>query len=448
LQKPHRRFALPASALLVCYVFIALLPLALALAQQLPPRPWRDELASALAMVGFAMLFLEFVISGRFQTVSGRVGIDVSMRFHQLVAITLTTFLLVHPWLFTLPLEGGVPGDRSHVSTLGLAGAAIGTGWAAWFGLILLMFWARFRAEFGYRYEVWRACHGFGALAVALLGLHHTLDAGRYSAGAVLAAFWYLLAGVALLAIVHIYLLRPLLQRRHPYRVVAVDPVALRTWQVTVEPVRGPAIQFEPGQFVWLTLDRSPFSITEHPFSISSCPADRPSIAFVIKEVGDFTANIGSLRPGAPAYLDGPHGNMVVSKLAAAGLVLIAGGVGLAPIMSILRQAHADHDPRTARLIYGNREESQIMYRQELEAMRSKLDLQISYVLSEPPAGWTGEVGQLDAPMLDRCLPASERGRWLYVVCGPSAMIDRVEDSLAKLGVPLRQIVSEKFSYD
>ena len=447
-QSAPRRFAFPPTALLVAYLLIALLPLALAYAQGLPARPFRDELSSALAMIGFAMLFLEFIISGRFNTISGRIGIDVSMRFHRLVAQALAVFLLIHPWLFTLPFSGGMPGDRSGLSTLGLEGAALGTGWAAWYLLLLLVVWARFRVDFGYRYEIWRACHGFGALAIAILGLHHTLHAGRYSAATSVAAVWYALMAIALLAMAHVYVFRPLLQRRHRYLVVAVEPVALKTWQVTVEPVSGKAMAFKPGQFAWLTLDRSPFSITEHPFSMSSCPAERPRIAFTIKEGGDFTATIGTLRVGAPAYLDGPHGNMVVGTQARAGLSLIAGGVGLAPIMSILRQALAECDSRPIRLIYGNRLDEQIMYAQELADMSSALNLEVIHVLSEPPKDWAGKVGQLDSGMLDECLPMEDRSEWLYVVCGPALMIDSVEQSLMEMAIPLRQIVSEKFSYD
>ena len=78
--------------LLCLYVLVALLPLGLAALQGLPPRPFQDELASAIAMVGFSMLLVEFVLSGRFRWVSGRIGIDVTMRFHQLIARGLAVF--------------------------------------------------------------------------------------------------------------------------------------------------------------------------------------------------------------------------------------------------------------------------------------------------------------------------------------------------------------------
>jgi predicted ferric reductase len=57
-------------------------------------------------------------------------------------------------------------------------------------------------------------------------------------------------------------------------------------------------------------------------------------------------------------------------------------------------------------------------------------------------------VGELDEAVLRRCLEGRSRDRWLYFVCGPTPMIDSVERTLGKLGVPLRQVVSEKFKYD
>ncbi len=417
--------------LLFFYVAIALAPLILAYAQGLEPRGFLDELSSALGMVGFAMLLTEFVLSGRFKTVSRRIGIDITMRFHQLTAHTLVLFIIIHPFLYTSS------GDN----------ASIGTGLAAWILLPVLVVMAMFRSEFPYRYENWRITHGVGAALIAALGMHHALTAGRYSENSVLAIYWFILLSIAFLALAYIYLLKPFWQLRNLYIVVSVKQIALKMWEVVVEPRQGNALAFEAGQFVWLTLGRSPFAVTEHPFSISSCPGDRPRIAFTIKEVGDFTSTIGALPVGSCAYLDGPHGNLTLRGASCIGIVFIAGGVGLAPIMSILRQLRADKDQRPLKLLYGNRIPEQIMYQGELNEIKGLLDLDVHYLLSEPPPGWEGPVGQFDEKLLADYLNFEQRERWLYIVCGPAAMIDSVEDSLGRLDVPLRQIISERFEY-
>ena len=434
--------------LIAGYLGLAITPLGLAYAQGLPPRPFQDELASGLALVGFAMLSMEFLLSGRFQMVSGRIGIDLTMRFHQLVARSLAIFILIHPFLYTTPLKSPMPWDTSQLLTLALEGPSIISGIIAWILLPVLVITSICRDQLPYRYETWRLGHGIGAILIAVFGLHHALEAGRYSAHPDLERFWLIMVGLAVLTMAYIYVFTPWRQLRAPYRVASVERVGLKTWEVMVYPTKGEAMEFEAGQFAWITLGRSPFVIMEHPFSMSSCPADRPRIAFTVKEVGDFTKKIGSVPVGAQAYLDGPHGNLTLTEREGVGLVFIAGGVGVAPAMSILRQLRVEHDPRPMVLIYGNRSAEQILYGTELQAMAHDLRLDVHHVLSEPPPGWACLTGQLDDTVLIDLLNFDGRANWLYFVCGPAQMIDSVEDSLERLGISMRQIVSEKFSYD
>jgi len=394
------------------------------------------------------MLLMEFVLSGRFRVVSSRIGIDLTMRFHQLIARSLMGFILIHPFLYTTPINPALPWDASRQLTLGLSATSFATGTIGWVLLGVLIVLGIGRDQLPYRYETWRVLHGFGAAAIAIAGAHHAIDAGRYSSQPTIAAFWLFLVGIALLTLLVVYVITPLRQLRHPYRVISVEKAALKTWTVVIEPLRGQAIRFEAGQFVWLTLDRTPFAITEHPFSISSCPAERSRLGFTIKQAGDFTNTIGELGIGSRAYVDGPHGNVTLPGRDIPGVVLIAGGVGVAPIMSILREFRVQRDLRPLILIYGNRLAEQILYRSELDDMARVLRLDLHLVLSEPPPTWDGSVGRLDKPVLTKLLDIEANDGWLYIVCGPAPMIDSVEDILEELGVPMHRIVSEKFSYD
>lgn len=435
------------AVLLTGYVILGVAPIALAWGLDLPPRPFWSEAASGMALVGFAMLLLEFVLSGRFRPISRPAGIDATIRFHQRIALPMTVLLLLHPFLYVTPSGHPLPWDWSGQYRLGLHGGALFTGIAAWLILSVLVVTAIWRDKAPYRYEMWRLSHGLGAALVAGLGAHHAIAAGRYSAHVSIAAFWLAMLALAGAALMVVYVVRPLLKLRNPYRVAWVRRIALKTWEVVVEPVRGSSVAFEAGQFVWLTLDRSPFSVREHPFSIVSAPGEPGRVAFMIKEAGDFTNGIGSIAPGALAYMDGPHGALVLTGRRCRGIVFIAGGVGIAPVLSMLRQLAADGDQRPMKLLYGNRLREQVVYGEELEDLSGRLDLELVHVLSEPPADWCGEVGQLDAPAIARHCDLPDRADWLYVVCGPPPMIDSVENSLSAIGVPARRIVSEKFGY-
>jgi predicted ferric reductase len=434
--------------LISAYVVIGLLPLTLAWLQDRPPRPWRDELASGLALTGFAMLLLEFVLSGRFRLVSRRIGIDLTMWFHQLMARTLTGFILIHPYLYTTPVNPKYPWDETGQLSLGLDALSFSTGMAAWVLLPVLVLLGIFRNQLPFRYETWRILHATAALLIALFGLQHALGAGRYSAAPELGGVWLVMVGLAAASLFHVHVLLPLWKQRHPYQVVTVRPVALRTWELIVEPRQGEALQFEAGQFVWLGVGGSPFSIDEHPFSISSCPAERPRIGFTIKEAGDFTSRIGRLAAGTPAWLDGPHGHFHLQGRQARRLVFIAGGVGIAPIIGILRQLRHERDPRPMQLIYGNRCQEQIAYAEEIAALPETLHIAVHHILSSPPPDWTGLQGHLDRPLLCGLLGEEWYYDTLYFVCGPPAMLDAVEHCLEQIGIPLRNIVFEKLSYN
>lgn len=446
---PPRRRGLPAWLLVLSYLALAALPLLLAALRGWPPRGWRDELATGLALVGFVIFYLEFLLSGRFRVISGRIGIDRTMGAHQLFARTALVFLLLHPFLYSgafAPFE--LPFDPTGRYRSGLEAGSIASGVLAWILLALLVITAIGRDQLPGPYEVWRVTHGLGALLVAGLGTHHALEAGRYSADPLLAGLWLGLLALALFTLLDVYLFRPLRELAAPWRIEAVERIADRIWSVRLREERPGRFRFAAGQFAWATLDRSPFSVVEHPFSIASAPADLPRLEFVIKEAGDFTSRVDRLRVGGRAHLDGPHGSFTLEGRRAAGVALIAGGVGIAPMLGLLRQAAAEGDRRPWLLLYGNRHAGQIVHGDELAALATRIDLRIVHVLGEPPAGWAGEVGTLDPPLLARHIEAARMADWLFFVCGPPPMIDGVEKALVGLGIPLRQIVAERFRYD
>ncbi len=433
--------------LTIAYLAIAVAPLVLSAFQGLPSRSFLDEIATGLGMTAFAILLVEFVLSGRFRLISGGVGLDVTMRFHQLLARTMLVFVLVHPFLYQAAYNPSLPWDPSRELTLGLEADSLITGVIAWVALPGFILMSIFRDRIPYSYEAWRVMHAGGAVIIAAMVTHHALDAGRYSADPLLAGFWILLLVIALASVVWTYVISPLGEAGRPYDVTSVRKIALKTWEVTVRPERGDALHFKAGQFVWLTIGHGRFSVHENPFSISSAPAARPDIQFVIKEIGDMTRAVGDVKPETRAYLDGPHGNITLKGRSGKGIALIAGGVGIAPLIGIARQLKADDDPRSVILLYGNRVAEQIVYRQELEEFDKDSRMQVVHVISEPDADWDGLTGQIDGATIERVFFFDGASEWLYLVCGPPAMLDGVEDALVALGVPPRQIVSERFHY-
>jgi predicted ferric reductase len=434
--------------LIAVYLVITLLPPGLSWLSDRPPRSVWDELASGAGMLAYAIVLAEFLLSGRFQSVSKRIGMDVTMRFHQLLARTALVLALVHPFLYRAPSKPAYPWDVTRQLTLSDDFSAFSTGLLAWLLLPTLVFLAIGRRHLDYRYETWRLMHGLGAALIAGLLLHHTLHAGRYSQDPILAGVWTGLFAVALASLAFIYLVKPILKRLSPWVVETVRPIGLKTWEVTIAPHGHKGLEYLAGQFVWLNIGHGANSLCENPFSISSAPASGNRLQFIIKELGDFTSSIGQIAPGTPAYVDGPHGNLVVAGRTEPGIALIAGGVGIAPLLGILRQLHLEGDSRPTTLVYGNRTEAQIVCREELETLSHEHGTRIVQALYEPPANWTGHVGMCDAGLLRRIFDSPVSRQWLFVLCGPPAMMDDIEETLIGMGVSADQILSERFKYE
>src|SRR5690606_39032597 len=95
-------------------------------------------------------------------------------------------------------------------------------------------------------------------------------------------------------------------------------------------------MRFVPGQFAWITVGETPFSLQQHPFSIASSTHD-PRIRLTAKEFGDFTSRLKAVEPGTSAYLEGPFGSFTPDPSPDVGIFLIMGGIGITPAMSMLR---------------------------------------------------------------------------------------------------------------
>lgn len=439
--------ALGPGGLISAYLALALSPLVLAWVTAPAGAGFTQELGSGLALAGFAMLLVQFVLTGRFRFVSGRIGIDRVMRLHQLMARMLTLMLVAHPFVYGIEDLWRAPGAYAAARAATFAAPAFASGVVAWVLLIVLTVFAIHKRRLPVSYEFWRATHGIGALAITLAGLHHALAVGQLSQARPLAVLWMVLAALAALTLAHVYLFPPWALRRRPYRVAEVRAVGPGRWLLALE-AEGAALQYRGGQFVWLKFGPHPFTLRENPFSILSAPDGGRRLEFLIREAGDFTATLGTIAPGTRAWVDGPYGAFTLAP-GNAPVLLLAGGVGLAPILSLLRGAAAAGDRRRFHLIYGNRAPEQAVMRDAIAALQSRLDLHVDYVVSEPGQGWNGAVGEMDfatlAPLLRAARdPASAR----YYLCGPPPMVAAALAALARLGVPPAHISAERFDYD
>jgi predicted ferric reductase len=455
------KFSLISLISLVLYLSLVLIPLGITIHLSLPSRPFLDQLSSGLAILGFNIILLEFLISGRIRIISKLLGVDWILQLHQLIARTATVFLIAHPLLYTLPTTPSFTNMAPSASHLGLDATSALSGFLALAALVVLIGLAVTRHSSELKYEQWRLSHAVMSILIALLGFHHTTHAGRFSQETVMLRYWQVGLGIALLSLAWVYIARPFIQKFNAYEISSVKEVAHRIFEVSIQSKRKRYLKYEAGQFAWLKLNNS-LPLFENPFSISSAPGNnqaQQTIQFLIKDVGDFTSQIKNLKLGALAYLDAPYGNFGKSSLDSHQnkIVMIAGGVGIAPIISLLRSMEASNNldllEKEIHIIYGNRIQEQMLDLEKMINLKSFKNLKITPIITQPNNQWTGISGILDVITLEKVLRAQSAGelnvkQTRFYVCGPAGMIDSVERALETMGTALSQIESEKFQYD
>ena len=132
----------------------------------------------------------------------------------------------------------------------------------------------------------------------------------------------------------------------------------------------------------------------------------------------------------------------------AASVALFAGGIGIAPILGILRDMQLSGDKRPVSLVYGARNAERLAGREAISEAAGVLNLRVDYVLEMPPPQWQGSVGGITPEVVQRALSGRDPRHCICMLCGPTAMMLAIERVLLDAGVPARNIVYERFDYD
>jgi predicted ferric reductase len=424
------------------YLFITLLPLLLLVIY--PPfedRGFWLDFSVAMGFIGLAMMALQFALTARINLIEASYGIDIILQFHRYISIVAVAFILIHPLiLFAVKPE--------TIQLLNFPEAPWRARYAvlSTLALIVLIVTTIWRQQLQIPYEPWRTLHGVLAVVALVLGLFHALGVGNYLGLFWKSVLWSALILGALWLFAYIRLVKPWFMLKKPYLVEQVRPERGDVWTLALRPRGHEGFSFQPGQFAWITLEISPYRMREHPFSMSSIGDRTDLIAFSIKALGDFTNTIKDVKPGTKAYLDGPYGVFTTHRYEdSAGFVLIAGGIGITPMMSMLLTAAERKDERPYLLIYASKSWGDITFREELDELKAELNLTIVHVLRNPPEDWLGETGYVDKELLERYIP-ERRGTRNYFICAAAKMMDAVEENLHELDVPVTNVHLEHFN--
>lgn len=366
------------------------------------------------------VLLVVLVMVTRIRLVTERLGINRAMGVHRALGVAAVVLVGLHiiavvadnpanVWL----LEPFVAPPRAVAGTIGFV------------ALVVMVLSAERRRV----YERWRWAHRIGALIALTAIILHVWWLNRL----VNMVPWLMLFITGFIAVIALALWRwfaPGSQAK--FMVADIRSETPNVSTITLTPC-GKPLRYAAGQFAWLRLQPYPWA-EDHPFTMSSAPSSS-QVQFTFRHAGDWTTGLlRRLRPGAPVWLDGPYGAMTpAASDGAAGIVMVASGVGLTPMLSLLRDLADCNDSRPLALLTPPGE---MLFQLELDRLGQRLDLTVLRSLRRPITGQSMETTLPDRAWMPRAV---------YYVCGPPSMVMDTVAALATQGIPHGQIHCEQF---
>ncbi|OGC52207.1 hypothetical protein A2W32_05075 [candidate division WWE3 bacterium RBG_16_37_10] len=391
------------------------------------------DLGRIFGTLGFSGIILQMILSSRIKMLEKGVGLDRLSRWHKTNARAAFTFILFHPFLLFFDFLKKLDFDFLKNLTI--------YEWFGVFALILLTAFVSitvFSERLKIKYETWKITHKIAYLVIFLAGIHSFMVRGGINYKKPLFYWW---AFLILLALTTLFL-KFYTRKKRAFKITDIINETQTTRTIKLEPVDNKAIfDYKPGQFAFITFLSGSLPKEEHPFTISSSPYGN-NYTHTIKESGDFTNQLGKLQVGDSAIVEGPYG--VYSNYGMKGpFAFIAGGVGITPLMSMIR--FNSSQPKKEKIILFNcvRNQNDVIFRDELTNLEKSGDwLRIIYILSDEKTG-TNYNEYINNEMITKELDFIEL--YKFFICAPPKMMYKVRKDLLKLGVQKNNIFIEEF---
>jgi predicted ferric reductase len=384
------------------------------------------------------IMMLQLVLVARLPWLDRRLGMDRLTAWHRWVGFTLLWTVITHATLIVLGYAtlSGTPVSATFLSLAGVTASLLGMGAATVIVAVAALSMRHARRRM--RYKTWHAVH-LGLYAAVLLALaHQMLEGTTFTSSPLAAAYWWTLWALVVGALVAGRVVVPVWRNaRHRFRVAAVVPESDTAVSVYVTGRDLDRLPARAGQFcIWRFPDHHGWW-QANPFSLSAAPDGR-YLRLTAKAAGPASAGLRNLRVGSRVFVEGPYGAFTTLHQGTGGLLLIAGGIGVTPIRSLLEEATGP-----AVVLYRVHTVADAVLLPELNALARRCGAQV-HVLAGRTGSGTPPLAPFDPHHLAVMVP--DIAHRDVFVCGPSAMTETVLGSLNALGVPRSQVHAERFS--
>jgi len=394
--------------------------------------------AKVIGLLAAVLLLLQVPLAGRFKFLDRIFSLPGLYKLHRMNAYIILLLITIHPFLVT------IPEDRLMIPFEGRY-------WPEWIGAGLLLtvliqiILSRWRNKLIKSYPHWLLVHrvlGWSILALLVIHILYVSETFEFE-GLPRAAI--IIAAVAMVILWLFIRSQRLLTKQHPYEVTRIVTAGKDAQAIDLKPVHGKTLGYLPGQFAFFSFKSRQLSAEWHPFTLSSTPTRPNNLQITIRSCGDWTDQVKTIETGDLVYVHGPFGRFShVLDSESKEVIMIAGGIGITPMLSMLRALADNKDQHHVTLLWSNRSAQYEFNPDELETISDQLP-NFKYIpvftnKQEPK----GEFGRLDLIRLKTLLAESARNTLIFL-CGPPPMIRQVRRHLITLGFPAGNIKEELF---
>ncbi|PSS45262.1 oxidoreductase [Arthrobacter woluwensis] len=405
-----------------------------------------NGLGIVTGLAGTNLILIMVVLAARIPWLDRAVGQDVVMGWHRALGKPVLYLLTAHAVLLTVGY-----GLRDGVNVIAETASFLGVGdllyaYLAFALLLAVVVTSLIAVRRRFAYELWHVVHLLSYAAV-LFALPHQLSVGGVLAdGTIQRIYWILLYVAAYAAILWFRIVKPLVgSLRHRFRVTAVERVAADVVSIHLHGRNQERLRVSGGQYAnWRFLTARDWWHA-HPLSYSAL-SDDGGVRLTVRLTGSGTRALSALRPGTPVMFEGPYGLFTKAARTQRSVALVAAGIGVTPIRSLLEELAPE--PSEATILLRASDKSQLYLWNEMLALSRRYGAECFADLgprSTVRSPWLSAAAVQRGVSLESVFPRITESD-LYV-CGPSAWTDLVVREARKAGLKDSQIHVERFDW-
>jgi len=383
------------------------------------------------ALSGMALYSLMPILSMRHRIIEQAFGgLDKVYKLHATSGKVSFYVILAHPLLLA---ASAVLGGAGIAEVWNWASAVVILGILGLIGLIVI---TAFTIYAHVKHQKWIAVHRLFGWLLPVFFAHALLARSQIIANRSLFVYMVGLGSLGLGAFLYRSVFGRFVIKKYRYVIAEVNRVTPTVTELVLKP-KGIPISYTPGQFAYLSVRNDAVDAEAHPYSFTTAN-NGPYVRFAVKALGDDSAKLQDINPGADAYLEGPYGNFSYHNSKNKNQVWIAGGVGITPFLSMARSLSAQNK-YNIHLFYAAEAMSDAVFLRELLAIRNYLfDSFETTIVNRQLSGFVS-VDMIEQQIPDMTIQD-------YLICGPPTMMKVLKKQLLAKGVPDHAIHTEEFS--